>query len=178
MSLKSEELKVNEDDQSKLMSQWKGPWSCSLHALLCFSNGFLSVMMFQSFHNLIKKKYMNVCHELFISPQCGMGDRCAMKFGPRIGKLCDCGRGANCNSYLLKCIWGAFFSFFTITASLLQDSRHPSRRLSSFHRLSQTDSTPPISLFISVMHRCLRMSMGFFVFLTVYCCCMWMFHVQ
>ncbi|KAG8001166.1 Cocaine-and amphetamine-regulated transcript protein, partial [Nibea albiflora] len=33
---------------------------------------------------------------------CGMGDRCAMKFGPRIGKLCDCGRGANCNSYLLN----------------------------------------------------------------------------
>ncbi|XP_072237286.1 cocaine- and amphetamine-regulated transcript-like [Leuresthes tenuis] len=37
-------------------------------------------------------------------PLCGMGDRCAMKFGPRIGKLCDCRRGANCNSYLLKCI--------------------------------------------------------------------------
>ncbi|XP_056135177.1 cocaine- and amphetamine-regulated transcript-like [Lampris incognitus] len=37
-------------------------------------------------------------------PLCGMGDRCAMKFGPRIGKLCDCGRGSNCNSYLLKCI--------------------------------------------------------------------------
>ncbi|KAM3877184.1 cocaine- and amphetamine-regulated transcript-like [Diretmus argenteus] len=37
-------------------------------------------------------------------PLCGMGDRCAMKFGPRIGKLCDCGMGANCNSYLLKCI--------------------------------------------------------------------------
>ncbi|XP_077449233.1 cocaine- and amphetamine-regulated transcript-like [Stigmatopora argus] len=37
-------------------------------------------------------------------PLCGMGDRCAMKFGPRIGKLCDCGRAANCNSYLLKCI--------------------------------------------------------------------------
>ncbi|XP_072318310.1 cocaine- and amphetamine-regulated transcript protein-like [Eucyclogobius newberryi] len=35
---------------------------------------------------------------------CGMGDRCAMKFGPRIGKLCDCGRRANCNSFLLKCI--------------------------------------------------------------------------
>ncbi|XP_038164421.1 cocaine- and amphetamine-regulated transcript-like [Cyprinodon tularosa] len=35
---------------------------------------------------------------------CGMGDRCAMKFGPRIGKLCECGRGVNCNSYLLKCI--------------------------------------------------------------------------
>ncbi|XP_034723106.1 cocaine- and amphetamine-regulated transcript protein [Etheostoma cragini] len=37
-------------------------------------------------------------------PLCGMGDRCAMKYGPRIGKLCDCGRGANCNSYLLKCL--------------------------------------------------------------------------
>ncbi|XP_017159396.1 cocaine- and amphetamine-regulated transcript-like [Poecilia reticulata] len=37
-------------------------------------------------------------------PLCGMGGRCAVKFGPRIGKLCDCGRGANCNSYLLKCI--------------------------------------------------------------------------
>uniref|UniRef100_A0A3Q3X0Z0 Uncharacterized protein n=1 Tax=Mola mola TaxID=94237 RepID=A0A3Q3X0Z0_MOLML len=35
---------------------------------------------------------------------CGLGDRCAMKLGPRIGKLCDCGRGANCNSYLLECI--------------------------------------------------------------------------
>uniref|UniRef100_A0A3Q0S397 Cocaine- and amphetamine-regulated transcript-like n=2 Tax=Heroini TaxID=318529 RepID=A0A3Q0S397_AMPCI len=36
-------------------------------------------------------------------PLCGLGNRCAMKYGPRIGKLCDCGR-ANCNSYLLKCI--------------------------------------------------------------------------
>ncbi|XP_056269362.1 cocaine- and amphetamine-regulated transcript-like [Pseudoliparis swirei] len=35
---------------------------------------------------------------------CGTGDRCAVKFGPRIRKLCDCGRAANCNSYLLKCI--------------------------------------------------------------------------
>ncbi|CAN9507271.1 unnamed protein product [Ophioblennius macclurei] len=39
-----------------------------------------------------------------VIPLCGMGDRCAMKYGPRIGKLCDCSRGANCNSYLLKCI--------------------------------------------------------------------------
>lgn len=37
--------------------------------------------------------------------QCGLGARCAMKLGARIGKLCDCSRGANCNSYLLKCIW-------------------------------------------------------------------------
>ncbi|XP_076003112.1 cocaine- and amphetamine-regulated transcript-like [Genypterus blacodes] len=39
-----------------------------------------------------------------VIPVCGMGERCAMRFGPRIGKLCDCGRGSNCNSYLLKCI--------------------------------------------------------------------------
>ncbi|XP_046897506.1 cocaine- and amphetamine-regulated transcript-like isoform X1 [Hypomesus transpacificus] len=37
-------------------------------------------------------------------PICGMRDRCAMRQGPRIGKLCDCGRGGNCNSFLLKCI--------------------------------------------------------------------------
>nr|XP_020445549.1 cocaine- and amphetamine-regulated transcript protein-like [Monopterus albus]XP_020445550.1 cocaine- and amphetamine-regulated transcript protein-like [Monopterus albus] len=37
-------------------------------------------------------------------PLCGMGDRCAMRFGPRIGKLCDCSTGAKCNSYLLKCL--------------------------------------------------------------------------
>ncbi|KAL2088304.1 hypothetical protein ACEWY4_015203 [Coilia grayii] len=37
-------------------------------------------------------------------PMCGMGSRCAMRYGPRFGTLCDCGRGSNCNSYLLKCI--------------------------------------------------------------------------
>ncbi|KAM6981262.1 cocaine- and amphetamine-regulated transcript-like [Aplochiton taeniatus] len=37
-------------------------------------------------------------------PLCGMGNRCAMRLGPRIGQLCDCSRGRNCNSYLLKCI--------------------------------------------------------------------------
>ncbi|XP_041918568.1 cocaine- and amphetamine-regulated transcript-like [Alosa sapidissima] len=37
-------------------------------------------------------------------PLCAMGSRCAMRYGPRYGTLCDCGRGSNCNSYLLKCI--------------------------------------------------------------------------
>ncbi|KAG9352306.1 hypothetical protein AGOR_G00166140 [Albula goreensis] len=36
-------------------------------------------------------------------PLCGIGDRCALRLGPRIGKLCDCGR-RSCNSFLLKCI--------------------------------------------------------------------------
>ncbi|CAJ0928421.1 unnamed protein product [Ranitomeya imitator] len=35
--------------------------------------------------------------------QCDMGERCAMKHGPRIGKLCDCLRGASCNSFMLRC---------------------------------------------------------------------------
>ncbi|XP_063301730.1 cocaine- and amphetamine-regulated transcript protein-like [Pelobates fuscus] len=37
-------------------------------------------------------------------PLCDIGERCAVKQGPRIGKLCDCSRGASCNSFLLKCI--------------------------------------------------------------------------
>ncbi|XP_073506946.1 cocaine- and amphetamine-regulated transcript protein-like [Phyllobates terribilis] len=37
-------------------------------------------------------------------PLCDIGERCAMKQGPRIGKLCDCSRGSSCNSFLLKCI--------------------------------------------------------------------------
>ncbi|XP_039627480.1 cocaine- and amphetamine-regulated transcript-like [Polypterus senegalus] len=37
-------------------------------------------------------------------PLCDVGDRCAVKLGPRIGKLCNCARGSSCNSFLLKCI--------------------------------------------------------------------------
>ncbi|KAG5849081.1 cocaine- and amphetamine-regulated transcript-like [Anguilla rostrata] len=37
-------------------------------------------------------------------PLCGVGDRCAVRLGPRIGKLCDCAGRRNCNSFLLKCI--------------------------------------------------------------------------
>ncbi|XP_072254900.1 cocaine- and amphetamine-regulated transcript protein-like [Pyxicephalus adspersus] len=37
-------------------------------------------------------------------PMCDIGERCAVKQGPRIGKLCDCSRGSSCNSFLLKCI--------------------------------------------------------------------------
>ncbi|MBN3316883.1 CART protein, partial [Atractosteus spatula] len=37
-------------------------------------------------------------------PMCDVGDRCALRQGPRIGKLCDCARGSSCNSFLLKCI--------------------------------------------------------------------------
>ncbi|XP_069074257.1 cocaine- and amphetamine-regulated transcript protein-like [Pleurodeles waltl] len=36
-------------------------------------------------------------------PRCDVGERCALKHGPRIGKLCDCLRGATCNTFLMRC---------------------------------------------------------------------------
>lgn len=35
--------------------------------------------------------------------QCDIGERCAMKHGPRIGRLCDCLRGTACNTFFLRC---------------------------------------------------------------------------
>ncbi|XP_070587560.1 cocaine- and amphetamine-regulated transcript protein-like [Erythrolamprus reginae] len=37
-------------------------------------------------------------------PKCSFGDPCAVRKGPRIGKLCDCPRRASCNAFLLKCL--------------------------------------------------------------------------
>lgn len=48
--------------------------------------------------------------------QCDAGEQCAVRKGARIGKLCDCPRGTSCNSFLLKCLWGA---------TLLQQSPFP-----------------------------------------------------
>ncbi|KAM4809081.1 cocaine- and amphetamine-regulated transcript protein [Rhinophrynus dorsalis] len=44
-----------------------------------------------------EKKYGQV-------PMCDAGEQCAVKKGPRIGKLCDCPRRTSCNSFLLKCL--------------------------------------------------------------------------
>ncbi|XP_044129984.1 cocaine- and amphetamine-regulated transcript protein-like isoform X1 [Bufo gargarizans] len=41
--------------------------------------------------------------DALFSVQCDVGERCALKHGPRIGKLCDCLRGASCNSFMLRC---------------------------------------------------------------------------
>ncbi|KAF7648853.1 hypothetical protein LDENG_00150670 [Lucifuga dentata] len=38
-----------------------------------------------------------------IIPRCDVGERCAMKHGPRIGRLCDCLRGTACNTFFLRC---------------------------------------------------------------------------
>ncbi|XP_007906583.2 cocaine- and amphetamine-regulated transcript protein [Callorhinchus milii] len=52
-------------------------------------------------HNAISPSYEKKAGQI---PKCDIGDRCAIKQGPRIGKLCDCARGTTCNSFLLKCI--------------------------------------------------------------------------
>ncbi|MEE6487807.1 hypothetical protein FKM82_015038 [Ascaphus truei] len=37
-------------------------------------------------------------------PSCDAGEQCAVRKGPRIGKLCNCPRGTACNFYILKCL--------------------------------------------------------------------------
>ncbi|KAJ8340320.1 hypothetical protein SKAU_G00349530 [Synaphobranchus kaupii] len=37
-------------------------------------------------------------------PTCDVGEQCAVRKGSRIGKMCDCPRGAFCNFFLLKCL--------------------------------------------------------------------------
>ncbi|XP_035497260.1 cocaine- and amphetamine-regulated transcript 2 [Scophthalmus maximus] len=44
-----------------------------------------------------EKKYGRV-------PSCDLGEHCAVRKGSRIGKMCDCPRGAICNFLLLKCL--------------------------------------------------------------------------
>ncbi|KAM9329841.1 cocaine- and amphetamine-regulated transcript protein [Gastrophryne carolinensis] len=46
---------------------------------------------------VFEKKYGQV-------PLCDAGEQCAVRKGPRIGKLCDCPRRTSCNTFLLKCL--------------------------------------------------------------------------
>ncbi|XP_071061008.1 cocaine- and amphetamine-regulated transcript protein-like [Pseudochaenichthys georgianus] len=39
-----------------------------------------------------------------VIPRCDVGERCAMRHGPRIGRLCDCLRGTACNTFFLRCL--------------------------------------------------------------------------
>lgn len=45
------------------------------------------------------------CNRAASCPQCDLGEHCAVRKGSRIGKMCDCPRGAFCNFFLLKCLW-------------------------------------------------------------------------
>nr|XP_020477173.1 cocaine- and amphetamine-regulated transcript protein-like [Monopterus albus] len=49
------------------------------------------------------KAGLSVEKKASIFPRCDIGERCAMKHGPRIGRLCDCLRGTACNTFFLRC---------------------------------------------------------------------------
>uniref|UniRef100_A0A3Q3JR82 Uncharacterized protein n=1 Tax=Monopterus albus TaxID=43700 RepID=A0A3Q3JR82_MONAL len=57
--------------------------------------GFLDEADTKAVHT---ETYLSVCLS-----QCDIGERCAMKHGPRIGRLCDCLRGTACNTFFLRC---------------------------------------------------------------------------
>ncbi|XP_072316006.1 cocaine- and amphetamine-regulated transcript 4 [Eucyclogobius newberryi] len=46
---------------------------------------------------------LSVQKKASVIPRCDVGERCALKHGPRIGRLCDCLRGTACNSFFLRC---------------------------------------------------------------------------
>ncbi|CAL8365891.1 unnamed protein product [Arctogadus glacialis] len=52
---------------------------------------------------LLQEEDLSVEKRASIIPRCDVGERCAMKHGPRIGRLCDCLRGAACNTFFLRC---------------------------------------------------------------------------
>lgn len=54
----------------------------------------------------VEMKRTSGCVPLSAS-QCDIGEQCAVRKGARIGKMCDCPRGAFCNFFLLKCLWAS-----------------------------------------------------------------------
>ncbi|XP_055075725.1 cocaine- and amphetamine-regulated transcript 4 [Misgurnus anguillicaudatus] len=50
-----------------------------------------------------QEQRLSVEKKASIIPRCDVGERCAMKHGPRIGRLCDCLRGTACNTFFLRC---------------------------------------------------------------------------
>ncbi|XP_078540242.1 cocaine- and amphetamine-regulated transcript protein-like [Lissotriton helveticus] len=54
------------------------------------------LLNFESKHPSLQKKAAQI-------PMCNGGGKCAMKYGARIGILCQCGQGT-CSTLLLKCI--------------------------------------------------------------------------
>lgn len=61
--------------------------------------------LMDALHNFLDDadKGLSVEKKASVIPRCDVGERCAMKHGPRIGRLCDCLRGTACNSFFLRC---------------------------------------------------------------------------
>uniref|UniRef100_A0A8C5LZ77 Cocaine- and amphetamine-regulated transcript protein n=1 Tax=Leptobrachium leishanense TaxID=445787 RepID=A0A8C5LZ77_9ANUR len=53
---------------------------------------------------LKSKRILPLDKKLGWVPSCDAGEQCAVRKGPRIGKLCNCPRGTTCNFYILKCL--------------------------------------------------------------------------
>ncbi|XP_071982657.1 cocaine- and amphetamine-regulated transcript protein-like [Engystomops pustulosus] len=53
---------------------------------------------------LKSKRILPLDKKLGWVPSCDAGEQCAVRKGPRIGKLCNCPRGTSCNFYILKCL--------------------------------------------------------------------------
>ncbi|XP_034017357.1 LOW QUALITY PROTEIN: cocaine- and amphetamine-regulated transcript 4 [Thalassophryne amazonica] len=54
-------------------------------------------------HEADSRAALSVEKKASVIPRCDVGERCAMKHGPRIGRLCDCLRGTACNTFFLRC---------------------------------------------------------------------------
>ncbi|KAA0710385.1 Cocaine- and amphetamine-regulated transcript protein CART(1-39) CART(42-89) [Triplophysa tibetana] len=89
-------------------------------SLLCVCRGQMSTdnQLSSQEEQFIKKDLVEALEELLdgeqdsrlsvekrasVIPRCDVGERCAMKHGPRIGRLCDCMRGTACNTFFLRC---------------------------------------------------------------------------
>ncbi|XP_066458170.1 cocaine- and amphetamine-regulated transcript protein-like [Eleutherodactylus coqui] len=53
---------------------------------------------------LKSKRILPLDKKLGWVPSCDAGEQCAVRKGPRIGKICNCPRGTTCNFYILKCL--------------------------------------------------------------------------
>ncbi|KAM9823664.1 cocaine- and amphetamine-regulated transcript 4 [Neosynchiropus ocellatus] len=65
--------------------------------------GMTTQQLADALQNLLDEDGLSVEKKASVIPRCDVGERCAMKHGPRIGRLCDCLRGTACNTFFLRC---------------------------------------------------------------------------
>ncbi|XP_034401623.1 cocaine- and amphetamine-regulated transcript 4 [Cyclopterus lumpus] len=67
--------------------------------------GFTTDELAEALHGFLDDSSfgLSVEKKASVIPRCDVGERCAMKHGPRIGRLCDCLRGTACNTFFLRC---------------------------------------------------------------------------
>ncbi|XP_023687733.1 cocaine- and amphetamine-regulated transcript 4 [Paramormyrops kingsleyae] len=71
-----------------------------------YQMGYFSKDLVEALEGLVdgnKDNRISLEKKASLIPWCDVGERCAMKHGPRIGRLCDCLRGTACNTFFLRC---------------------------------------------------------------------------